>query len=422
MRVTFTMRRFKVLLFKRVIIISICVLLPYYASLLVKWKPILNLIPEDTDSSGTKQWFTSSQLETQHQNYEHEGTRTALNLKTQSEQFDISTQNREGNQNIPQQQQMFPTRKNVIILSQGRGGSSFLGGIFNSNPQVLYLFEPLFNVGKMLNVNLFLEKEPSNYKDICVQLIDSFFKCEFSNLTDATLSELSASGFRIHSNALSSGDLCPDKPKSSRCASFKKTLLSKVCNSYKHTVIKILTPRLPNNTIQSLRDLFTQKNRYDARFINLVREPREVVHSWVESNWIKNHSDQGFRENVHKICDPIENNVRYGLVSSPPWLKNRFKVIRYEDLAVNTVSVARELYRYVGIDWSINVDKWISDHQKELSGARVDNNPYSLFKNASFAMNKWKRQASKEMITVVEDICGSLMNIMGYSKWNKDDR
>ena len=418
MRVTFTMTRFKVLLFKSVIIISICVLLPYYGSLRIKWKQILNLKPEDTVSSGTKQWFTSSQSETQHQNHEHEGAQTACDLKTQSEQFDIKTQNREGKK-IQQQQQMFHTRKNVIILSQGRGGSSFLGGIFNCNPQVMYLFEPLFNVGKMLNVNLFLEKEPSKYKDICVQLIDSFFKCEFSNLTEATLSELSTSGFRIHSNALSSGDLCPDKPKSSRCDSFNKTLLSKACNSYKHTVIKILTPRLPSNTMQSLRDLFTQQNRYDVRFINLVRDPRAVVHSWVESNWIKNHSDQGFRENVHKICDPIENNVRYGLVSSPPWLKNRFKVIRYEDLVANTVDEARELYRYAGIDWSINVERWISDHQSGLSSARVDNNPYSLFKNASFAMIKWKRQASKEMITVVEDVCGSLMNIMGYSKWKK---
>ena len=416
------MKRCKVFLFKRVVVITTCVLLPYYASLRIEWKPILNLILEDTDTSGTKKPFTSYQSKTRHENHQYEGAQMALDLKTQNEQFDIKTQNREGNKITQQQQQMLRTRKNVIILSQGRGGSSFLGGIFNCNPQVMYWFEPLFNVGKMLNVNLFMEKEPSTYKDTCVQLIDSFFKCEFSNLTKETLSELSGSGFRIHSNALTSGDLCPDKLKSTRCASLKTTLLSKVCNSHKHTVIKILSPRLPNNTIQSLRELFTQQNRYDVRFINLVRDPRAVVFSWVESNWIKNHSDQEFRVNVQKICDPIENNVRYGLVSAPSWLKNRFKVIRYEDLVVDTVNAARELYRYAGIDWSINVDKWITDHQRGLSSARVDKNPYSLFKNASFAINKWKTQASKEMITVVEDVCGGLMNFMGYSKWSKSDR
>lgn len=415
------MRRPQVFLFKRVIIIALCVLLPYYVGLRIVWKPILNLISEDTDSSGTNQRFTSYQSRTERQKHEHQATQTTFVLKAQSEQFDIKTQNREVNK-IKQQQQTFPTRKNVIILSQGRGGSSFLGGIFNCNPQVMYWFEPLFNVGKLLNVNLFMEKEPSTYKDTCVQLIDSFFKCDFSNITKATLSELSASGFRIHSNALTSGDLCPDKPKSTRCASFTTTLLSKACNSYKHTVIKILSPRLPNNTIQSFQELFAQQNKYDVRFINLVRDPRAVVYSWVETNWIKNHSDQEFRVNVHKICDPIEKNVRYGLFSSPSWLRNRFKVIRYEDLMVNTVNVARELYRYAGIDWSINVDKWISDHERALSSARVDKNPYSLFRNASFAINKWKKQASKEMMTVVEDVCSGLMNIMGYSKWNKSDR
>ena len=415
------MRRSKVLLFKRVIIITLCVLLPYFVGLRVLWKPILNLIPEDTDSSGTKQRLTSSHSKRQHQNHEHGGTQTAFVLKAQSEQFEIKTQKWEEN-TIKQQRQMFRTRKNVIILSQGRGGSSFLGGIFNCNPQVMYWFEPLFHVGKLFNVNLFMEEEPHTYKDTCVQLIDSFFKCDFSNLTKATLSELSDSGFRIHSNALTSGELCPNKPKSTRCASFKTTLLSKACNSYKHTVIKILSPRLPNNTIQSLQELFTQQNRYDVRFINLIRDPRAVVYSWVESNWIKNHSDQEFRVNVHKICDSMENNVRYGLFFSPSWLKNRYKVIRYEDLVVNTVNIARELYRYTGIDWSINVDKWISDHQRGLSRVRANKNPYSLFKNASLVINKWKRRASKEMITVVEQICGSLMNIMGYSKWDEGDR
>ena len=313
------------------------------------------------------------------------------------------------------------TRTNVIILSQGRGGSSFLGGIFNCNPQVMYWFEPLFNVGKLLNVNLFMEKEPFTYKDTCVQLIDSFFKCDFSDITNATLSLLSASTFRLHSKALTSGYLCPDEEKSNGCALFSNTLLSKACKSYKHTVIKILSPRLPNNTIESLQEHFSHQSRYDVKFINLVRDPRAVVYSWVESNWIKNHLDQGFRVNVHKICDPIEKNVRMGLISPPPWLRNRFKVIRYEDLVVNTANIAQELYRFAGFDWSVSVDKWITDHQIQLSSA-VKQNPYSLYRNASAVMNKWKQEAPGELITVVEDVCGGLMNIMGYSKWNKADR
>ena len=384
-------------------IIVCCVLLACYVSSRIVWKPILDLISEDTSYS-TKQRFT-----TQRQNHKQPAGQV---LKEQNLHFNIKPQNSEGNEN---KKQSLPKRKNLIILSQGRGGSSFLGGLFNCNPHVMYWFEPLFDVGKLLNVNLFMDEEPITYKDTCIRLIDSFFTCNFSNITNTTLSELSKSGCRRHSKALTSGYLCPaGKQKSNRCAPFSESLLRKTCNSYQHTVTKILSPRLPNNTLQSLPGHFANQKGYDVKFINLVRDPRAVVYSWVKSRWIKNHSDQEFRVNAHKICDPIEKNLRYGLLSPPSWLKNRFKVIRYEDLVVNTTNVARELYRFAGFDWSIRVDKWITDHERSLSSAG-DKNPYSLYRNASAVVSKWKREASEELITVVEDVCGSLMNIIGKS-------
>jgi len=56
-----------------------------------------------------------------------------------------------------QLQQTIATRKNLIILSPGRGGSSFLGSLFDCNPRVMYFFEPLYAVSeKMFKVNLTL--------------------------------------------------------------------------------------------------------------------------------------------------------------------------------------------------------------------------------------------------------------------------
>ena len=400
---------------KRFIIISLCMLLTYYLSSSVVWMSVMKLISED-NSKSPKQRFTLYELTTEHRNHKQQATQIASRTKQvlkeeRNLQFNIKPQN-SGNAN---ENQTFSTRNNLIILSQGRGGSSFLGGIFNCNPQVMYWFEPLYDVGNLLNVNLFTDKEPVTYKDTCIRLMDSFFKCDFNNITNKTLSELSASRFRLHSKALTSGSLCPGKLKSKRCTSFSKTLLGKACNSYKHTVIKILSSRLPDRTIQIFQEHFAHQKRYDVKFINLVRDPRAVVYSWVKSNWVKNHSDQEFRVNVKKICDPIEKNVRYGLLSPSSWLKNRFKVIRYEDLVVHTTKIARELYRFAGFDWSAAVDEWITDHERSLNSA-VDKNPYSLYRNASAVINKWKREASVELITVVEDVCGSLMNIMGYTK------
>ena len=311
-----------------------------------------------------------------------------------------------------------PRRKNVVILSQGRGGSSFLGGIFNCHPQVMYWFEPLFHVGNVLNVNVFMEKEPISYKDTCFHLVDSILSCDFSNITNAVLSDISTSSFRRHSQALTSDKLCPGKKTSGKCAPLTNSLLGQVCNSYKYSVIKILSGRLPNNSLKSFQEHFVQQNKYDVKFISLVRDPRAVVFSWVKLNWIQGHSNAEFRSNVHRICDSVKKNVLIGLLSPTPWLRNRFKVIRFEDLAIDTSNVAREIYKFVGLDWSVSVDKWINDHRRR----KGEKNPYSLFKNASTAISKWKREAPEELIKGVEDVCGDLMNIMGYKKWCKADR
>ena len=207
----------------------------------------------------------------------------------------------------------FAPRTNLIILSPGRGGSSFIGALFDNNPQIMYWFEPL----RAVRQNIFKGKEQINYRETCINVIDSFFKCDFSNITKATLSKLSRdTDFRGKSKALTSGHLCPF---GRRCLPFSNALLSKACNSYKHTVIKILTARVPNKAIESFKELFQQQDRYDVKLIQLVRDPRAVVYSRVESvKWIKrSYLDQNFRLNVHGICDPIEQNVKMGLLSPP---------------------------------------------------------------------------------------------------------
>ena len=89
--------------------------------------------------------------------------------------------------------QKLAPREILIILSSGRGGSSFLGAMFDSNPQIMFWFEPLrkefdklFEAGVIKQRNKLIQ-----YRQTCVNLIDSFFKCDFSNIANAELSELS---------------------------------------------------------------------------------------------------------------------------------------------------------------------------------------------------------------------------------------
>jgi len=93
-----------------------------------------------------------------------------------------------------------------------------------------------------------------------------------------------------------------------------------------------LTSRVPKRTIQSFRELFQQQKGYDVRLIHLVRDPRAVIYSTIKSvKWMNtSYQDYNFRLRVRRLCDTIEQNIRMGLLYPPPWLKDRFKVVRYD--------------------------------------------------------------------------------------------
>ena len=303
-----------------------------------------------------------------------------------------------------------PMRKNLVILSPARGGSTLLGSFFNNNPQVMYCYEPLYPVEKkMFGVHLFhQDKEPKKYKETSIKVIDGFFQCDFSNVTKAFFSAFTRSRFhRSQSKTLTKKYL----PQLSNAP------VSKSCNSYNHTVVKILSSRLPNRTIQTLEELFQQKNGYDVRLVHLVRDPRAVIYSRVKLGWIKNHASPRFSRNVHRMCDPILKNLRLGLLTPPTWLKYRFKVIRYEDLALNTLNVTQELYKFAGFDWSASVGEWITS----LSKNSRQGGAYSLYRNASISIGRWKN-APEPFIRAVENNCGDLMNFLGYEKWRKQEK
>ena len=301
------------------------------------------------------------------------------------------------------QRQTLTPRQNLLIVSPGRGGSSFLGSMFNNNPNVMYCYEPLFAVASKFKFKHNLVRplvEPMRYLDNSLKVIDSFFRCDFCNIDKLTMQNFKNSRFHLHhSKALRKENL----PKLS------KSSLKGVCYSYNHTVLKILSDRLPHESILSLKDLFEQES-YDVKMLHLIRDPRAVVYSRVALGWL-NPSDAQFVENVRRICDPILRNLRLGLMSPPPWLKNRFKVIRYEDLFFNTDYAVRELHRYAGLDWSARVDQWITS----LATSPMERGPYSLHKNASASVNEWKKGPAP-LTRAVEYICSDLINFAGYDR------
>lgn len=312
-------------------------------------------------------------------------------------------------------------RRNLIILSPPRSGSSFLGKLFDSNSKIMYWFEPLRVVQKNLfHDHLSSDKQILSYKTDCINVIESTFKCDFTVLNNNTIAEYSKDDSRWASSALASRFLCPPAlahlNRSSSCLPLSHAMLKNICNAHNHTVVKILIGRVPNDSIANLQELLVRRESHDVRLLHLVRDPRAIIYSVVQSvKWLnETYLSKDFSLYVGRMCNRTVNNLRFGLSAPPSWLRGRFKVIRYEDLINNAIIISQELYKFARFEWSASVEEWINDHNRPPRDAEQQG-PYSLYRNVSEVVDNWKN-APMDLIKVVEDNCGDLMHMLGYER------
>ena len=162
---------------------------------------------------------------------------------------------------------------NVIIVSEPRSGSSFLGQIFNQHPKVFYLFEPLSAVTVVTNEDLYLNLPSENYNRLALKLLFQILNCRFRS---SIYLDHFNSFHRFSSKALSSFPLCHQGEAThafaarKNCAPLIGTTMEEVCKfQYSFSVAKILLHRVPTKASrrcyqcalirsQSRTKLFTQ--------------------------------------------------------------------------------------------------------------------------------------------------------------------
>lgn len=322
-------------------------------------------------------------------------------------------------------------RKHVLLLATTRTGSSLVGEFFNQQgDNMFYLFEPLWHVEKMLT----LETGGTNatasakaYRDVLQQL----FLCDFSLLESfidpLPVDHITTALFRRES----SSSLCEESIcspfikgvferhhcKTRRCGPLNLTMASESCLNKKHKVIKSVRVR----QLENLRPL-AEDPRLDIRFIQLVRDPRAVLASrmvafaakyknWKE--WAMGGNVSLDLSEVMKLkgnCDNIRLSAEVGL-RQPPWLRGRYMLVRYEDIARFPMRKATEMYRFSGIPFTPQVKSWIlknTQASKETSGV------YSTQKNSSEQVEKWRFSLPFKIAQVVQRVCGPTLKLFGY--------
>ncbi|KAL2077953.1 hypothetical protein ACEWY4_025638 [Coilia grayii] len=322
-------------------------------------------------------------------------------------------------------------KKHILLLATTRTGSSFVGEFFNQQGEnMFYLFEPLWHVERALT----LETGGTNasaagpaYRDV----LQGLFLCDFTPLEGfiepVPIDHVTPNLFRRES----SSSLCEEpvcspvvkgvferyRCRTRRCGPLNFTLASESCRQKEHRAIKSVRVR----QLETLRPL-AEDPRLDVKFIQLVRDPRAVLASRMVAfstkykNWKRWAVDGEVPvddDEVRKLkgnCDNIRLSAEAGL-KQPEWLRERYMLVRYEDIARFPMRKATEMYQFTGIPFTPKVKEWIlknTQASKEVSGV------YSTQKNSSEQVEKWRFSIPFKLAQVVQKVCGPTMKLFGY--------
>ncbi|XP_004624041.1 carbohydrate sulfotransferase 3 [Octodon degus] len=321
-------------------------------------------------------------------------------------------------------------RRHVLLMATTRTGSSFVGEFFNQQGNIFYLFEPLWHIERTVS---FEQRGASAagsalvYRDVLQQL----FLCDLYVLEPfiSPVPEAHLTQFMFRRG--SSRSLCEDPVctpfvkkvfekyhcKDRRCGPLNVTLAAEACRRKEHMALKAVRIR----QLEFLQPL-AEDPRLDLRVIQLVRDPRAVLASRMVAfagkyetwkKWLAEGQDQLQEEEVQRLrgnCESIRLSAELGL-RQPAWLRGRYMLVRYEDVARRPLQKAREMYRFAGIPLTPQVEDWI---QKNTQAALDGNGIYSTQKNSSEQFEKWRFSIPFKLAQVVQAACAPTMRLFGY--------
>ncbi|XP_036121760.1 carbohydrate sulfotransferase 3 [Molossus molossus] len=321
-------------------------------------------------------------------------------------------------------------RRHVLLMATTRTGSSFVGEFFNQQGNIFYLFEPLWHIERTVTFPPGGANAAGSalvYRDVLKQL----FLCDLYVLEHfiSPLPEDHLTPFMFRRG--SSRSLCEDPVctpfvkkvfekyhcKNRRCGPLNVTLAAEACRRKEHMALKAVRIR----QLEFLQPL-AEDPRLDLRVIQLVRDPRAVLASRMVAfagkyetwnKWLAEGQDPLRAEEVQRLrgnCESIRLSAELGL-RQPAWLRGRYMLVRYEDVARRPLHKAREMYRFAGIPLTPQVEDWI---QKNTQAPRDSSGIYSTQKNSSEQFEKWRFSMPFKLAQVVQDACGPAMQLFGY--------
>ncbi|NWS75493.1 CHST4 sulfotransferase, partial [Crotophaga sulcirostris] len=318
-----------------------------------------------------------------------------------------------------------PSPVHILILSSWRSGSSFTGQIFSQHPSVFYLMEPAWHVWVKMYQN------SAGVLQMAVRdLIRSVFLCDMS-VFDAYMSsqKIKSDLFQWEtSRALCSPPACDSFSRSdiitardckTMCSKYPFSLVEEACKTYSHIAVK----EVRFFDLKVLYPLLTDPS-LNLKIIHLVRDPRAVFRSREKAaSELKRDSDIVLRSQRTKketepydamqvICKSHVEIYKAGTQILPSSLKDRYLMVRYEDIVRDPLARAAQMYRFAELHFTPELQKWVYNitHGKGQSTHTFDIES----RDALRVSQAWRTALPFEKVKKVQNVCMDAMELLGY--------
>ncbi|KAJ7311808.1 hypothetical protein JRQ81_006117 [Phrynocephalus forsythii] len=314
-----------------------------------------------------------------------------------------------------------PARVHVLIVSSWRSGSSFVGQLFSQHPDVFYLMEPAWHVWATMHQNG-VKVLHMPVRD----LVRSVFKCDMS-VFDAYLpaKRTKSSLFQWEaSRALCSPPACAFFQRTdiiskhdckTVCSRDPFSKVEEACKTYSHVVLKevrfldlgVLYPLLTDPSL-------------NLRILHLVRDPRAVFYSRSnipgmlahDSKIVLGHEGVSTLAIMEEVCRSHVRMYAAGRRALPGLLRDRYRLVRYEDIVRDPVAKVAELYEFARLSFTPSLQAWVHN---VTHGNGLGKHPFDTgSRDAVKASLAWREKLPYPQVAKLQDTCKDALALLGY--------
>ena len=323
-----------------------------------------------------------------------------------------------------------PDKKIVLLVTSFRGGSTFLGQIFDSNPKMQYLYEP-FHEGQMRNLfrrGLIVGARPDHsLTDLRMLYLQQILHNCTMYKTLIVKEKYSYCGTKeehLHRFGTVECDLKARNPSEAHY---------EICKYRRTTVLKVIR-------LNDLSDIMKIANirSVNVKIVHLLRNPLPMMKSrrtgWNYFLWdsMKMLEFKGVSVRENKIRQSYEsyeyctNNLKsVKFAESDDWVKDRYLRISHAELSLDPQKTAEKIYNFIEERLTDELRSYIANitgggapKVKLDSGGAKKRNPLEVRKNSSELVNLWQDldwYLKYFDLFNIEGQCRRMMKLLGES-------